>query len=103
MGSLLIRHFQNFYAHIPWTADVPRYKCTKFKVVCLQMTLMLTMSLLALKQGFYKAMCTCRCVLNVKLIMSSNDKNMRVCAFTAKSHTMHYNCPKRHMYQMPDK
>ena len=42
--------------------------------------------------------------------MSSNDKITRVgvCrhgnnVFTAKSHTMYYCCPKRHMYQMPSK
>ena len=70
------------------------------------------MSLLPMKQGFYKAMCTCIAmgVLNAKLIMPSNDKEVRVgvCChgnkvFTAKSHTMHYCCPKRPMYQMPSK
>ena len=70
------------------------------------------MYLLPMKQSFYKAMCTCidMGVLNAKLIMSSNDKKVRVriCyhankVFTAKSHTMHYYCHKRHMYQMPSK
>ena len=53
------------------------------------------MTLFPMKQGFYKAMCTCIAmgVLNPKLNMSSNDKKMRVevCChsnklFTAESH-----------------
>ena len=43
---------------LPWIADAPRYECSKFKVVCFQMALILTMCLLPMKQGFYKAMCT---------------------------------------------
>ena len=74
--------------------------------------MILTMTLFPMKQGFYKAMCTCIAmgVLNPKLTMSSNDKKMRleVCChgnkfFTAKSHTMHYYCPKRQVCQMPSK
>ena len=51
--------FQNFYAYMPWIAAAPKYKCTKFKAVCLQITMISTMSLLPMKQSFYKAMCTC--------------------------------------------
>ena len=58
---------------------------------------------------FCEARCTCIAmgVLSIKLIMSSNVKKIRVevCChgnklFTAKSHTMHYYCPKRHMYKL---
>ena len=73
----------------------------------INITMILTMSLLPMKQGFYKAMCTCIVmgVLNAKLIMSSNGKKVRagICChgnevFTAKSHTMHYYCLKKYMY-----
>ena len=112
IGLFLNSSFQNFYAYIPWIAVVPRYKCTRFKVACLQITMILPMSLLRMEQGFYMAMCTCITmrVPNAKLIMSSNDKKMMVgfCChgnkvFKAKSHIIHYYCPKRHMYQMPSR
>ena len=76
IGLFLNSSFQNFYAYIPWIAYVPRYKYTKFRVVCVQITMIFTMSLLSMKQGFHKAMCSriAMGVLTGKLIMSSNDK-----------------------------
>ena len=87
------------------------YKCTIFKVVCLQITVILAMSLLPWKQRFHKAMCICMAmgVLSAELIMSLKDRMwVGVCChgnkvFIAKSHTVHYYCPKRHMHQMPSK
>ena len=74
--------------------------------------MILAKSLLPMKQGFYKAICTCTAMglLNAKFIMTSNDKKMRVevCChgkkvLTEKSHTMHYYCSKRHKYRMSSK
>ena len=74
------------------------------KLLCLQIIVILTGSLLPMKQGFYKAMCTCIAmgVLNAKLIVLKRQKEGRGLlpwqqGLQAKSHTMHYYCPKRCM------